>query len=105
VTNNRTINFASSQAIVVANNISGSGAINQIGSGVTTLGGTNNFTGAVKISAGTLAVEGTLYSGVSSTLGVTVAGGTLAGSGTINGPVQLQSGTIAPDMDGPSLTI
>ena len=45
-----------SNALVLGGVISGSGTLNQIGSGTTTLGGANTYTGATTVSAGTLAI-------------------------------------------------
>lgn len=56
VTNNATLTFNRSNAITVANTISGSGGLFQIGTGTTTLTANNTYTGATTISAGTLAV-------------------------------------------------
>jgi fibronectin-binding autotransporter adhesin len=73
--------FDRSDALLsVANTISGSGSLEQAGSGLTTLSGSNTYAGGTTISAGTLAVaaiadSGTSNIGTSGTL--TLAGGTL----------------------------
>ena len=60
------------------------------GNGVWTLAGTNSYSGATLVAAGTLKVTGIL-----STNALAVAGGgTLAGNGKILGPVTIQSGGI-----------
>ncbi len=46
--------------LVVANGISGSGSVTQIGTGMVTLGGTNTYTGTTLISAGMLALGNSL---------------------------------------------
>jgi autotransporter-associated beta strand protein len=54
VTNNSILAFNRSDALTVANAISGTGALRQIGSGTTILTGNNNYSGGTTISAGTL---------------------------------------------------
>ncbi len=59
VTNNGTLAFdRSDTGQVFGGVISGSGAVNQIGTGTTTLTGVNTYTGATTISSGTLALSG-----------------------------------------------
>jgi autotransporter-associated beta strand protein len=62
VTNNGVLGFARTDAITVANAISGSGQVAQYGSGTTTLSGVNTYTGDTQISGGTLNVTGSLAS-------------------------------------------
>ncbi|MEW6647451.1 MAG: autotransporter domain-containing protein [Pseudomonadota bacterium] len=83
-------------------NITGSTAVNQIGSGTTYLTGTNTYSGATTISGGTLAVNGSLTNSA-----VTVnSGGTLGGSGSIGGAVTVNSGgTLAPGNSPGLLTV
>ena len=78
---------------VVNNNISGAGALRQMGAGTTVLNGANTYTGATSVDAGTLLVNGTLASPT-----VTIApGATLGGTGILAGAVILGAGaTIAP---------
>ncbi|HLX71997.1 MAG TPA: autotransporter-associated beta strand repeat-containing protein, partial [Verrucomicrobiae bacterium] len=67
------------------------GGLVKIGAGTVTLSAGNSYIGNTTISAGTLAVSGSLSNGT-----VTVAAaGTLAGSGTVGGSV-IVNGTIAP---------
>ncbi len=87
VVNNATLNFNRSNPLAVANVISGTGAVNQNGTGTTTLSATNQtYTGATTVNAGTLELTGGVNSMYSSgvTAGqVTVnSGGTLLLSGT-----------------------
>ena len=71
--------------------ISGPGMLAQ-SNGTVNLGGTQTFTGAVNVDAGTLLVNGSL---ASSSSAVTVASGaTLGGGGTINRPVTLVGASV-----------
>ena len=58
ITNSGTVAFDSSLPIAMSGVISGTGAITQIGTGVTTLSAPQSVTGPVTISAGTLALSG-----------------------------------------------
>jgi autotransporter-associated beta strand protein len=79
----------------------GSGSFVKRGSGTVTLKGTNTFTGATTVAAGTLAVDGSLDGAV------TVASGArLAGTGTLGGSVTVQTGGIlAPGASIGTLTV
>lgn len=66
-------------------------AVTKTGSGILTLSGTNTYTGATAVNAGTLLVNGSLGATV-----VTVgASGTLGGTGTIGGATTV-NGSLAP---------
>ncbi|TCU96311.1 autotransporter-associated beta strand repeat-containing protein [Roseateles saccharophilus] len=56
VSNNATLVLDRSDALTVNNNISGSGTLEQAGSGTATLGGTNSYGGGTTLAAGTLAL-------------------------------------------------
>lgn len=57
VVNNGTLNFNRSDTqLLVNNNISGIGAVQQTGTGTTTLAGANTFSGPLNINSGTLAL-------------------------------------------------
>ncbi|MBX9699596.1 MAG: autotransporter-associated beta strand repeat-containing protein, partial [Acetobacteraceae bacterium] len=56
VTNDGTLAFNRSDTLIVANAVSGSGAVTQIGPGTTVLTGTNTYTGSTTIAAGTLQI-------------------------------------------------
>ena len=88
--NNATSTF---NGVLKDNNNAGTGtlALTKTGSGTLTLGGANTYTGATTVSAGKLAVNGSLAAG--STVAV-AAGATLAGSGRINGAVTAADGAI-----------
>ena len=89
-----TINFNQSTTTTIASAISGSGKVNQLGSGTTILSGLNSYTGGTVISAGTLATLGnerlantgdvTVNSGATFKLGGNETIGSLSGAGTAN---------------------
>lgn len=93
VLNNATFTINRSDNYAFDGVISGSGAFNQSGTGITTLGGISTYTGATTVSAGTLWINGTILN----SSGVTVANGaTLGGTGTA-APVTVNTGgTLAP---------
>lgn len=98
------LEFNRSDAITVANTITGPGIVNQIGTGTTILTGNSNaFTGTTNVNAGILRVNGTLGT-AASTLNVNV-GGTLQGIGTIGGNVNVLGGTIAAGQSPGTLNI
>ena len=70
--------------------INGQLAITKLGGGAQTLSGISTYTGATKIQAGSLLVNGTISGSAFS-----VEGGTLGGSGTV-GATTMTSGVIAP---------
>ena len=105
VTDNGTFGFAQSGAFSFGNVISGTGAVEQVGPGSTTLTGINSYSGGTTVSAGTLQLSG------SGTLGaptgtLTVSGGTLDLNGTAQttGALTLTSGTIEDSAGGGTLT-
>jgi autotransporter-associated beta strand protein len=80
VTNNGTLAFSRNNALAVANNISGSGSVSQLGTGTTTLSGVLTYTGATTASAGKLVLDTSLTSSASlSATGSTIE---LASNGT-----------------------
>ena len=71
------------------------GSLNKVGTGTLTLSGTNTYTGATGILAGTLELDGSI---VNSSAVVVNSGGTLSGIGTVMGTLlgtQI-NGTLAP---------
>lgn len=99
VSNSGTLQFNRSDAITVGNGVTGTGAIQQIGSGTTNLTGTNSASAGTSVSNGRLNVNGTLTSNVS-----TSGTGILGGSGTITGNVS-GNGTVSPGNSPGVLTI
>jgi autotransporter-associated beta strand protein len=76
---------ATAGAITTAANASG--GLTKIGSGITTLGGANTYTGLTIVSNGTLNVNGSIAGAVT-----VKAGATLGGTGSIAGVVTVESG-------------
>ncbi len=110
VSNAGILSFNRSDLYTASNAISGAGAIRQIGTGTTTLSGSNIYTGTTSISAGSLIVASTgslsssnlsisggatfRYNGSSSLASTITVGGdggraVLGGTGTINSAVAL----------------
>src|SRR5947209_17357397 len=72
--------------------ISGNGGLVKQGSGLFTLSGTNNYTGATTVAGGDLRVNGSVASAVT-----VQSGATLSGIGSVGGQVTVQSGgTLSP---------
>lgn len=80
IVNNGVLTINRSDEVALTSGISGSGVLNLIGAGTTTLGGTNSYTGATNIDAGRVDLTGSLTSNV------TVASGAdLGGEGSTTG--------------------
>ena len=95
VINNSTLAFNRSDAFTFGGLISGTGAVTQIGSGITTLTGANSYTGTTTVSAGTLIVNGNQAAATGAT--TVNSGATIGGTGTIGGDVTIANGgTLAP---------
>lgn len=92
VLNNGVLAFARSDTVTFGGLISGSGSVNQLGSGATVLTGNNTYAGATTVSAGSLIVNGnqSAATGLISVAG----GGTLGGTGIIGGSVTVANGGI-----------
>jgi autotransporter-associated beta strand protein len=88
-------------ALTLSGVLSGSGSLTKIGGGVLTLTGTNTYSGATSVDAGTLFVNGSIGDSA-----VTVnSGATLAGIGTV-GPTTINSGGIfAPGTSPGTMTV
>lgn len=101
VTNNGSLAFNRSNSMDFGGIISGTGAIRQIGSGLTNLTGDNSgFAGTTSVEAGTLAVNGSLCGGMN-----VLAGGRLQGTGTVCDTTNFAGGTIAPGNSIGTLTV
>lgn len=95
VQNNGTLVFDRSDSMSFAGLISGTGSVEQQGSGTTVLSGANTYTGPTAVRAGSLIVNGdqTAATGATSV----DSGGTLGGKGTIGGDVTIaDGGTLSP---------
>jgi fibronectin-binding autotransporter adhesin len=76
-------------------------AVTKTGTNTWSLSGTNTYTGATTVSAGSLLVTGSLAAGSAVAVNGT---GTLGGTGTVNGTITMAAGgTIAPGLSGVSI--
>ena len=83
--------------------LSGDGSIVKVGTGKTTLGGDNTYTGTTTINNGTLVVNGIHSSAGAYTVN---SGGTLGGTGTVHSAVMVASGgAVAPGTSIESIDI
>jgi len=104
IANNGTLAFNRAGELTLDGVISGTGAVNQIGTGTTILTAANSFAGATIVSGGTLRINGnqSAATGLTSVLN----GATLGGTGTIGGSVTVaDGGTLAPGNSPGTLTI
>jgi outer membrane autotransporter protein len=76
------------------------GGLIKIGTGTLTLSGTNTYTGATKVNAGTLAVNGSVAGAVTVNNGAT-----LGGAGSVGSTVIASGGTLAPGNSIGTLTV
>jgi fibronectin-binding autotransporter adhesin len=97
VANAGTLAFNRSDDITFAGVISGSGGVNQDGTGTLTLIGTSTYAGSTNVNSGILLVNGDL-SGALGTVNV-LSGATLGGIGTIGGNAAV-NGTLAAGSNG-----
>jgi autotransporter-associated beta strand protein len=96
VADNGTLAFDRSDTFSFDSVISGTGSVNQAGTGTTILSAANSYTGGTNVLAGTLAVGDAAHTGATVGAGLTsvAAGATLGGYGTVTGSVD-NSGTVA----------
>ncbi|MBN8419765.1 MAG: autotransporter-associated beta strand repeat-containing protein [Verrucomicrobia bacterium] len=90
VTNNASLVVNRSDAVTIANTISGSGSFTQAGAGTTTLSGSNSYAGATTITAGVLKVTVMANGGSNSNIG---AASNAAGNLVLNGGILQYTGT------------
>jgi len=96
------INFNQTDSITISAVISGSGAINQYGSGTTELGGNNTYSGPTTITNGTLVLSGTNAGNGA----ITISGGNFTGTGfATNSSVTMTGGSITPGGSGANSTL
>jgi fibronectin-binding autotransporter adhesin len=100
VTVNTLLIFNRSDDITFGNTFTGSGSVVKAGAGKLTLTSTNNITGSLIVSNGTLVVNSEDFSSL-----VNVINGTLGGTGAFYGAVILEAGTtLAPGTSVGTLT-
>ena len=99
IVNNSVLAINRSNAFDYAGVISGTGALNHIGTGTTTLLGHNTYTGTTTVSAGTLLVNGSIVSP-----GLTVNGGDARRHRQL-GSMTVNSGTLSPGNSIGTITI
>jgi autotransporter-associated beta strand protein/T5SS/PEP-CTERM-associated repeat protein len=87
-----TINLNQVNSTTISSTISGSGSVNQLGSGTSILSGSNTYTGTTTINAGTLLANNNSGSAVGSSLVIVNNGGTLGGNGIIGGATTILNG-------------
>ncbi len=103
VTDNGTLAFDRSDAgLSIGVAISGSGGVQQIGSGTTTLTATNTYQGATTISAGTLALSNASGNNIASSGSIRIGGGAFLNvTGLASSTLNLGSST-THTLNGPS---
>lgn len=95
VLNNATLAFNRSDTSTYAGQITGTGVVNQIGSGTTILTGINTYSGLTSVNGGTLEVNGSIAGAIA------VNAGTLSGIGSVGTTALYAGGIIAPGAGGP----
>ena len=112
-TSNRTLTVTGAGNVAITNTISGNGAIVKAGEGTLTLNGSNTYTGATTVTAGTLTLNGGLnnssvtvsggllnqtatgtITGTGTTFSITSGNATLAGNNTYTGATTISAGTL-----------
>lgn len=95
IANDGTLAVNRADLVTLNGRISGSGAFIQAGSGSTVLTGANHYTGATRVEAGSLLVNGDQSAATGAT--TVAAGASLGGAGILGGNVAIDSGaTLAP---------
>lgn len=96
IANNAALAFNRSDTFSFDNLVSGTGSVNQVGSGTTIITAANTYAGGTNVIAGSLAVGDATHvnASIGSGLATVSAGATLGGYGTVAGSVN-NSGTVA----------
>lgn len=96
IADNGTLALDRSNTLTIDGLISGTGTLNQIGTGTTVLNAANSYAGNTQVLAGTLAVGDAAHTNafIASGLTTVAADATLGGYGTVSGSVD-NSGTVA----------
>ncbi len=96
ITDNATLAFDRSDVFTFDNLVSGTGVVNQVGTGTTILTAANTYTGDTNVLSGALAIGDAAHTNASIASGLTTvaAGAMLGGYGTVSGSVD-NNGTIA----------
>ena len=94
VTNNATLNFNRTDTFTVGNTITGSGVVNQNGTGTTNLSGANSYLGLTTVNAGVLEVQN------NSALGTAAAGTTVIGGAALRLANGINTGLEALTLNG-----
>src|SRR5262249_21647367 len=99
VTDNATFTFNRSDNYLFPGNISGTGVVNQSGTGILTLTGNNTYTGGTNVNAGTLAITTDANLGTGA---LTIAVGSVEIAGSLSSPrnIVLSSSSAAIQVDG-----
>lgn len=106
VTNNATLRFNRDNAYTVSQNITGSGSVEQVGTGTTVLEGENDYSGGTSINAGTLQVNSA--GALGSTGAIKFGGGTLQytanNTADYSARIADSTGAIRVDTNGQTVT-
>jgi len=89
-----------SGTLTLSGNITGSGALNRVGSGTVILSGTNDYAGATTVSGGAFILDGTLTSNIS----VSTASTSIGGTGTSTGSLTVAAAGTALGLTGGATT-
>ena len=101
VTNNGTLAFNRSDTVTFPGVISGTGALQQIGTGTTILTAANTYFGPTTVNAGTLIVNGS----IANSAVIVNSGAMLAGTGTVGPTTIARGGTFAPGSSPGTMTV